>query len=97
MVMVMLMVMVTVYLDIVVLSIIVLDPVIVLSLRAGRQLHGAAQPRLVIGGGRVGVEVVGEGRTGNMVIIRLLSIFKNVKYRQIKLWIGARYVPCLVT
>ena len=82
MVMVMLMVMVTVYLDIVVLSIIVLDPVIVLSLRAGRQLHGAAQPRLV-SGGRVGVEVVREGKTENMVIIRLLSIFKSVKYRQI--------------
>ena len=101
MVMVMVMVkdvvMVTVYLDIVVLSIIVLDPVIVLSLRAGRQLHGAAQPRLVSGGGRVGVEVVGEGRTGNMVIITLLSIFKNVKYRQIKLWFWTRSVPYLVT
>ena len=62
------MVMVTVYLYIVVLGIIVLDPVIVLSLRAGRQLHGAAQPRLV-SGGSVGVEVVREGGTGNMVII----------------------------
>ena len=65
--------MVKVYLDIVVLSIIVLDPVIVLSLRAGRKLHGSAQPRLV-SSGRVGVEVVREGGTANMVIIRLLSL-----------------------
>ena len=68
------MVKVKMYLDIVVLSIIVLNPVIVLSLRAGRKLHGAAQPRLVSGDGRVGVEVVREGRTANMLIIRLLSL-----------------------
>ena len=66
--------MLKVYLDIVVLSIIVLYPVIVLSLRAGRKLHGSAQPRLVSGDGRVGVEVVREGGTANMVIIRLLSL-----------------------
>ena len=64
--------MVKVYLDIVVLSIIVLNPVIVLSLRAGRKLHGASQPRLV--SGSVGVDVVREGGTANMVIIRLLSL-----------------------
>ena len=72
MVMTMDVVKVKVYLDIVVLSIIVLNPVIVLSLRAGRKLHGSAQPRLV--SGRVGVEVVREGGTANMVIIRLLSL-----------------------
>ena len=66
--------MVKVYLDIVVLSIIVLNPVIVLSLRAGRKLHGSAQPLLILSSGRVGVEVVREGGTANMVIIRLLSL-----------------------
>ena len=72
--------MLKVYLDIVVLSIIVLNPVIVLSLRAGRKLHGSAQPRLVSGDGRVGVEVVREGGTANMLIIRLLSIFRFASY-----------------
>ena len=64
--------MVMVYLDIVILGIIVLHPVIVLSLRAGRKLHGSAQTRL-LSSGRVGVEVVREGGTANMVNIRLLS------------------------
>ena len=64
--------MVMVYLDIVILGIIVLHPVIVLSLRAGRKLHGSAQTRL-LSSGRVGVEVVREGGAANMVNIRLLS------------------------